>query len=136
VGWLIFGIFVDWWSFGGASGDNAFDTFFTGTIPWLLIVASGVITFLVAGDVLKAKVPWPVVILAATALGTLLVLLRLIIGRSIDTGFAGDIDLDRGAGIWLSTLSGIVATVGAFLWFQASGGNLSDLTDVDKLRGQ
>ena len=34
----------------------------------------------------------------------------------------------------LSVISGLVATAGAYLNFQASGGNLKDLTDVDKLK--
>ena len=43
-------------------------------------------------------------------------------------------DVGRGIGMILSVLAGLVATAGAYLNCQASGGNLKDLTDVDKLK--
>jgi len=138
LGFLIFGTFVDWIkiSAGGASvsDGNAFDFFFTGTVPWILIVGTGVVAFLLAGGVIKnTSVPWPLILVAATALGTLLVLLRLIapgLGEDVPDG----IDVGRGVGLWLSAISAIVALVGAVLNFQATGGRLSDLTDMDKMR--
>ena len=142
LGFLIFGTFVGWISFSGGgestSDGNAFDFFLTGTIPWILIVGAGVLTFLLVGGLVKANnVPWTLVILAATALGTLLVLLRLLFPTlGEDTDLLDDIGIDvgRGIGLWLSTLSAIVATVGAALNFKASGGQMSDLTDPNKLR--
>ncbi|MEJ7720525.1 MAG: hypothetical protein WKF58_08805 [Ilumatobacteraceae bacterium] len=44
----------------GAEDFNAFEWFPTGTLPWLLFLAVGVITALVVFDVLKspARSPW------------------------------------------------------------------------------
>ncbi len=132
LGFLIFGTFVDWAKIGGVSGNNAFDYFFRGTIPWLLVVGAGVVTFLLAGGVIKrGSAPWPIIILAATALATLLVLLIVLTGPD-----EGDFDLGRGPGLWLSFIASIVALVGAVLNFQAAGGDLKDLTDMNRLKSQ
>ena len=65
--------------------ENAFDFFFTGTVPWILIVGSGVVTLLLAAGVIRTSAaPWPIILLVATGLGTLLVFLRLIFGREIE----------------------------------------------------
>jgi hypothetical protein len=132
LAFLIFGTFLDWAKLGDISGNNAFDYFFRGTIPWLLIVGTGVVAFLLAGGVIKrGGAPWPVILLGATALATLLLLLLLLTGPD-DEG----IDLDRAAGLWLSFLAAVVALVGAVLNFQATGADLKDLTNMDKLRSQ
>lgn len=149
--WLIVGgaagLFIFGWfnwttvEFAGVSdsGNNFTDFFWTGILPWLLIIGSGVITFLIVGGIIKpGTVPWNLIILAATVLGALLLLIRLIFnpldGKDAIEDAGGDVG--RGFGLYLSTISGIVAAVGAFLWFQASGGNLKDLTDMDKLKSQ
>lgn len=136
AGFFIFAFF-GWvkFSFAGFSGGsaNAFDFFWTGTLPWLLIVASGVISFLVAGGIIKAKIPsLPMIVLVATALGTLLVLIRLIFNPLGGPSFG----ISRGFGLFVASIAAVVATVGAFLSFTESGGNLKDLTNVDKLKGQ
>ena len=86
----------------GDSGGNAFDFFFTGTVPWLLIVATGVVAFLLAGGVIKAsQAPWPIIFVAATGLGTLLMFIRFLApglartSRTRSTSHAS-------AGIWLT----------------------------------
>lgn len=133
LGFLIFGL-LKWFTIStpiGSLSENAFDYFFTGTLPWILIVGSGVVTLLVAGGALRTSAaPWPIVLLGATGLGTLLVFLRVVFGREI-----GDVELSRAYGIWLSLAAGIVATAGAVMKFTESGGAFRDLTDVDRLRG-
>ena len=137
IGIFIFGFF-SWVTVSGfGSGGNVFDFFFTGTIPWILLIAAAVVTFLLIQGTLKQdQLPWPIVILAATALASLLLLLRLIFnpieGKDLIEAAGGDVG--RGIGMFLSVVSGLVATAGAFLNFQASGGNIKDLTDVDKLK--
>ena len=141
--WLVIGgaavvlifTFMKWWvidvPFGGGSfGTTGFDHFFTGIVPWLLIVAVGVLTFLATAGIftLPNSIPTPLVFLAATALGTLLILLNLLIGPGIPSG------VDRGIGLFLSLLGGIVATAGAAMSFTASGGDFKDLTDPNKLK--
>ena len=55
LGFLIFGFMswvkVDWggeMGLGSNSGGSVFDFFFTGTIPWILIMASAIVTVLLA----------------------------------------------------------------------------------------
>jgi hypothetical protein len=139
AGMLLFGLFA-WASGGGETGGNAFDFFFTGTIPWLLIVAVGVISVLLAtGTIKRGGLPWDLILLAASALGALLVVIRLLIGPKVEyCGFGScvDIELDRGFGLFLSAISSVVCAVGCFLGFKESGGNLNDLKDVNKIKGQ
>lgn len=136
---LIFG-FLDWFQANDISAANAFDFTLTGLIPWLLIVAAAVITFLRAARILKdGSAPWTLIVLGLAALGALLILLRLIIGAdasdvtTVPDG-AQDFSLDRAGGLWLSAIGAVVAAAGAFLSFQAAGGNARDLTDIDKMR--
>lgn len=138
---VLIGGFLDWFSVdGGGSGGNAFDFTLTGLIPWILIVAAAVIAFLRAGGMIKdGGPPWTLIILGLTALGAILLLIRLIIGA--DASDFGDLPdgvpdfgLDRAFGLWLTALGGVVAAVGAFLGFQAAGGNVRDLTDMDKMK--
>jgi hypothetical protein len=143
AGLLIFGFFswikVEVEGFGSNSGGNVFDFFFTGTLPWILIVGSAVVTVLLLLGVMKAgSIPWQLIILAATAFGALLLLIRLIFnpleGSGGLDGFGG-IEVKRGIGMILSTISGLAAAAGGFLGFKESGGDLNDLKDMDKLKG-
>jgi hypothetical protein len=140
IGFLIFG-FLEWVTFdyGGVDlggGGNVFDFFFTGTIPWILVIGSGVITFLVVQGTLKNNVPWPLITFVATALAALLLLLRLIFNPidGKDAIEAGGGSVGRGIGMILSVLSGIVAAVGGFLGFKEAGGDFGDLKDMNKLK--
>jgi hypothetical protein len=144
IGMLIFG-FMHWIkvSYDGplgvgisASGANAFDFFFTGTVPWLLLVAAAVVTvLLLMGTLKRDMLPWPLVILVATGLAALLLLIRFVFNPGVDTGNFDGLKVGRGIGMILSVIAGIVAAVGGVMTYTASGGNLSDLTDVNKIKG-
>lgn len=132
---LVLGFLLDWTTvdtgFGSASGDGPFNYFFTGGIAWLLVVAVG---FLAAGNAsgkLPKSQPWPLIFLALTGLAVLLMLLRLILGGR-DLGFG--IDGDRGIGMYGAFVWALVAGAGAYMNFTESGGELSHLTDMDKLK--
>ena len=135
IGFLIFGFF-NWLKsdlgFGG--GGNVFDFFWTGTVPWLLVIATGVSTFLLATGTMKAgSLPWPLIFLLATGLAALLLLIRLIfnpIGCPVS-----DCGVSRGIGMYLSVISGFVAFGGAFMGFKESGGDFADLKDMNKIKG-
>lgn len=136
IGILIFGFF-EWVSvdsaFGDIGGGNAFDFFWTGTLPWLLVIASGVITFLLAQGIMKRNnTPWDMIIFAALALAALLLLIRLIFNPLPD--IAEDF-YDRAFGMYLSVLSGLVAAVGGFLAFKESGGSVDDFKKLTANRG-
>jgi len=136
-GGLVFliGGFLDWFQFEGLSGPNAFDFTLTGLVPWILVVGAAVVTVLIAGGQLKTgNTPWSLIILGATGLGAVLVLLRLIIGSSVGSG-SSEVDLDRAGGLWICAIAAVVSAAGAFLAYQATGGNVRDLTDMDKMKG-
>jgi hypothetical protein len=127
---LVFGLFR-WFSWEVSVEDvvvvptqksNAFDYLLTGVLPWLLIVGAAIVTVLLGTDALRpGNVPWALVLLAATAVGFILILIRLIIGHDVDTGEGADLDVSRGIGIWMSALGALVALVGAFIGFRNTG---------------
>ena len=132
VAMLILGFALSWTSVdtglgAAAAGDGPFNYFFTGGIAWLLVVAVGALTVANVMGKLPATQPWPLIFLGATGLATVLMLLRIILGARFD--FA-----DRGIGMYGAFIWSAIALAGAFLNFQASGGDIKDLTDVDKLK--
>lgn len=103
---------------------NAFDYFFTGVVPWMLIVGAALLTLLlVTGQLVEGKLPWPLIILAATLLGFILIIIRLITGHDADTQDVegASVDVSRGIGLWISSLGALVATAGAFVGFRNYG---------------
>jgi hypothetical protein len=141
---LIAGI-LKWWGvdcngdatcerFASGVGFTGFDFFFTGIVPWLLLVAIAVLTFLAAAGIfrLPASIPAPIVFLAGAALSLLLVVLRFL-------NAPGDSDLNDGIGrkigLFLALIGAIVSLVGCVLGFKESGGDLNDLTDMNKIKG-
>ena len=128
---LIGGLFLDWIKIEafGISRGNAFDFTLTGALPWLLVIAATVITVLLVLEKLDAKAqPWPLILLGATAFAALLLLIRVVFNPGI--GDEGSPDM----GMFVTFVAALVTTAGAFLNFQASGGELSDLIDMKKLK--
>ncbi|WP_395152608.1 hypothetical protein [Ilumatobacter sp.] len=127
---LIGGLFLDWLKadgFGG--GAHAFDFTLTGALPWILLIAAAVITVLLVLGKLDSKTqPWPLIVLGGTVLAALLLLIRVIFNPGAPDG------ISRGLGMLATFVAALIATAGAFLSFQASGGKLSDLADINKLK--
>ncbi|MGD9703016.1 MAG: hypothetical protein AB7Q42_15100 [Acidimicrobiia bacterium] len=132
--------FLTWWKVevaGFSDGANAFEWFFTGTVPWLIFTAIAVLALLAAAGKFKlpGNLPAPLIYLAASALGFLLVLVRF-----ISDGIDGDeaeslgVDISRGIGLYLAFLAAIAVVVGCVLAFKESGGDLNDLKDFNKLK--
>lgn len=129
IGMLIFGLFFDWLKAGPFSTGNAFDFFFTGTIPWLLLVAAAVVTVLLSMEKMDAKsLPWPLVIALATILAAVLLLIRFVFNPGATDG------IGRGIGLILSFISGLVAAAGGVMGFMAAGGNVADFADMNKMK--
>jgi len=129
---LFFGLALNWAEVEGTGVNNAFDYFFTGGIAWLLVVTAGTITvLLVVGAITGGTTPWSLVLLLMTGVAALLMLLRVILGAGEELGF----DLDRGAGMWIALIAAAIAFAGAVMNYTQSGGRLSDLADMDKMRG-
>lgn len=139
---MLIAYFLTWWSIDGAGslGEvSGTEYFFTGTIPWLLLIAVGVLTVLSALDIFKLPktIPAPLVFLAASVLAFLLILVRFF-SDGFDSGSAFGVNVDiptsRGAGLFLALLAAIAVVAGSVLGFKESGGNLNDLKDVNKLK--
>lgn len=138
---LVFGL-LPWTTVSGFgisdSGGNVFDFFWTGVIPWILIMGIGVVTVLLVLEKIPNHLPWPLIMLAAAALAALLLLLRLLFnpleGKDAIESLGGDVG--RGIGLILCVIAGLVVLAGTVLGFKESGGDLNDLTDIEKIKGQ
>lgn len=140
VGFVLFG-FVGWVKVSvqgiGSDTGNVFDFFWTGTVPWILVVAAGLITFLLANGSLKpGKVAWTPLMMAGNLLAAVLVLIRLLFNplEGKDVASSLGVDISRSAGLYLSAIAAVVALIGSYLAFTESGGKLADLTDPEKLK--
>ncbi len=123
---LVFG-FLSWVKaeFAGFASDdaNVFDFFWTGTLPWILVIATGVLSaLLVMGTLKKDMAPWAMIFLAATAAASLLVLIRLIFNplENKDAAEELGIEFKRGIGLFGSVIGSLAATAGAFMGFKES----------------
>ena len=145
IGFLIFGFF-NWLSvdydagIGDATikGSRVFDFFFTGTVPWILVLGSGIVTVLLAsGSMRSGKVNWPMIMLLANGIAAVLMMIRIVFNPldGKDVLEAVGVDVQRGLGMILSTISVFVAAAGAFIGYTESGGKINDLKDIDKLKG-
>ena len=123
----------------GAETGNVFDFFFTGTIPWVLVIGTGVITFLLVNGTMKAgSKPWPLIMLGATGLAALLLLIRVIVNPLDNKDLVESLGFEVGRGIGMlgSVAGGLLAFAGSLMGFTESGGNLSDLKDMNKMKSQ
>jgi hypothetical protein len=145
VAFLIFGFFnwlsVDYGAdFGGATetGAKVFDFFFTGTVPWILVLGSGIVTLLMAtGRMKSGKANLAMLMLLANGVAAILMLIRVIFNPldGKDALEAFGVDVGRGIGMILSTVAVLAAAAGAFIGYTESGGNINDLKDINKLKG-
>jgi hypothetical protein len=129
---LIFGVALDWASFGTQTTHDAFDYFLTGGIAYILVVAAGLIAFLLAVRLIRPGTDrWPLILLVVTAVATGLMLVRLIIGAGeIDSG-GTDLNLDRASGMYVAFLAAVVSLAGALMNFFAPADDENDFIDVD-----
>jgi hypothetical protein len=137
---VLIAYFLDWTSIdcGGLPDSvcgnlnlSGSDFFFRGTLPWLLILAVGILTFLIASGTMKSgKLPWPLLFLAASGLATLLVLIYV-----IHPTYSGVSGIGRGIGSILALIGAAVVLYGSIAGFKESGGDFNDLKDMNKLKG-
>jgi hypothetical protein len=132
-GSILFAIasFLDWFSFSAIEGfgvdvgGNGFDVGFLWCTLWFIVFLAGsVVLALPAFGVDAPKLP-AVSFLAAGVLGSLMVILKLLIGEEF---------FDRSAGLYIAVIGALIVAFGGFLKFTESGGSLSDLTDMNKLK--
>jgi hypothetical protein len=133
AGMVIFGLFVDWSTVEGLgisiSGGNAFD-WTRGTLSWIFVVAVGVIAAGTAtGSMKKIRAPWSLIMVMGSLAATVLMTLLVLTGPD-----QSGVDLGRGVGLWLSYVSTLVVLGGSIMEYTTSGGHLTDLTDIDKLK--
>ena len=136
--------FLPWYSveFGGFEGIGSVSNsvnawgdigFLWGSLWALLLLAGAVLLILPAFGVQAPKVP-AVAFLAVAALATIFTLLKLLIGED-DAPDLG-ITIDASFGLYLAIIAAAAATFGAFTMFKESGGDLNDLKDINKMKGQ
>jgi hypothetical protein len=139
---LVLGLAVHWATvhaagrnYGGAR--NAFDYPLTGGVAWLLTVAAGVMTFLLAARLVGAgRTPWTRLTVGATAIATLLMLMRLAIGGGADQRIGNqDVTLGRGPGMVIALLAAAAALVGALLNLRAAGDSIAAMWSSLTRRG-
>lgn len=136
---MLVAYFLRWWEvdyFGYNDGVSGSEYFFTGTVPWLILIAVGVLSFLAAAGKFKlpSNMPAPLIFLGASILAFILVLIRFF-SDGVDSGGV-DIPTTRGIGLYLALLAAIVVVIGSVLGFKESGGELNDLKDINKIKGQ
>ncbi|MDT0203087.1 hypothetical protein [Nocardioides sp. AE5] len=110
-----------------SSGTNAWTSY--ATLGMLLILAATalVVVRLFAAAILPSGVPWYLITLAASALGTFLIILRALtasdsaFGASVGPGWSG----------WALFITTIALTACTALMFKASGEKLPDLPKPD-----
>jgi hypothetical protein len=124
AGMMIFGFF-DWAKVGPFTFSNAFD-YVRGLFAWVLVVGVGVITLLLSQGKKIGNFQWPILMVVASAAAGVMMILMVVFGPA---GGA-----DPAIGLWLSFISTIAALAGSVMAFQSGGGNLKDLTDVEKLK--
>ena len=130
VAMLLLGFALPWTKIPGDTGDGPFEYFLTGGIAWLLVVTVGVLALLRATGTLPETRPWPVIFLLACAVATLLMVIRVLAGaRGL-----GPFETSRGIGMYGALVWSLITGAGAYLSFTESGGDIKDLTDVEKLK--
>ncbi len=130
---LIAGLFLDWAKiemFGiSESGNHVFSYPFRGVISMVLVIGIGVVTVLGLQGKSVGKVKWPLISVLATGIATILMLLLVILGPD-ESG----VDLKPAFGLWLAFAATLASLAGSVMSFTAGGGNLKDLTDVNKIK--
>lgn len=133
AGFIIFGIFLNWAKFEmlgvSATGNNVFSYPVRGVISLLLVLLVGMVTLLGHQGKSVGKVQWPIVNVLASAVATLLMILLAVMGPD-ESG----IELKPAIGLYLSLIATIASLVGSVMAFQAGGGNLNDLKDINRLK--
>jgi hypothetical protein len=132
--------FLGWVKLTGPAGTrtaNAFDFTLTGAVPWLLLCSIGVVALLLAtGTMPRGTTPWPLLFVYASATATLLLLVRLIFnpidGKETFESLGGEIGF--GLGIFGALIAAVLTAVGAVRSFTDGGGDLRELTDVEKIK--
>jgi cellobiose-specific phosphotransferase system component IIC len=138
---LIINLFLPWFTskvagLGTGSG-NAFD-FWLAWLGSFLAIAAAVILAIRAFSSTEFKLgtlAMEQIALVLAALGTLLILIKLIIGESAEGAELYGISISRGVGIFLGLIAAGVVTVGCFMAMKEKGLAMPDADDFRSLGG-
>lgn len=116
VAYLVF-MFLPWYGLGGGS-NNGWDYFLGGVLPLILIAVMALqvalTRFSPETKVPDLPLPWAQVHLIVGIVAFVLVLLRVIIGSSVDAG-PFDVDLDRKFGLVVALIAAAAVAAGGYL---------------------
>jgi hypothetical protein len=104
-----------------------FDIGFLWGSLWAILLVIGAVIVALPAFGADVKLP-PVPFLVVSGLAAIFTSLKLLVGE--------DDPISSSFGIYLAVLAAIGATFGAFTMFKESGGEVSHLTDVEKMKGQ
>jgi hypothetical protein len=95
---------------------------------WAILLIVGAVLVALPAFGKSVWQPKGTVFLVIAGLAAIFTSLKLLVGE--------DDPISSSFGIYLAVLAAIAATFGAFTMFKESGGELSHLTDVEKMKGQ
>ena len=84
---------------------------------------------------LPSSLPTPIIFLIAAGFSALMVLIRLFVDP-FETGLLGNDATERGIGLYLAVVAAALALIGCVQAYKESGGSLSDLKDMNKMKSQ
>lgn len=105
---------------------NGWDAgFLWGGLPTILglVMLAHVVVSKLADNVTVPDLPWPRIHLIAGVVAAGLVVLKLLIGAEV----GGQVDLDRGFGLFLAALAAIGLAVGGFLYYKENEGTATTM---------
>jgi hypothetical protein len=120
---LLLASFLSWFSLEDFTSFNAWEIgFLWGRLPVLLgvVMVAHLAISNFAPDLQVPDLPWPKVHLVAGIAVAVIVVLKLIIGEEVNT-IIGEIEFDRGIGLFLAALAAIGLGVGGFLYNKEHG---------------
>lgn len=107
---------------GVSAGSNAWTSYATLGVLLIIVAVALVATRIFAASSLPAGVPWTLIALAASALGTLLLILKAL--TASDGGFG--VSVGPGWSGWILFITTIAFTVCTALMFKSSGEKMPD----------
>lgn len=111
----------------GESGYHPFSYVTTGGLAWILVVAVGVVAALIGLDIVKREsAPWPLILVVGSAIGAVLMAVRVLAGAGEEADT--NLDLDPDAGMYVALVAGAISLAGAVIALVFTASSTTDAT--------